>query len=219
MALSPKTLSALVALSGTLSRTLEVATIESMGMAVPQGSGCEYCLQNGAIDFHHTIGRTNMSNIDRRLGELGIILPRPWALPSGVVVPASLIRVRGKRVVISGHVPTNPDGSVAEPLGRVGGEVSPAQAYEAARRALASILASLKAKIGDLDQIVAWVRICGMFVPANGFTGFPQALNGASDLLQEVFGPEVGDHARLAIGVAALPFDAPLEIEGEVELA
>jgi enamine deaminase RidA (YjgF/YER057c/UK114 family) len=160
-----------------------------------------------------------MSKIDRRLDELGIALPRPWALPTGVVVPASLIKVRGKRVVISGHVPTNADGSIAAPLGRVGDEVSAEEAYEAARRALLSILASLKAKIGDLDQIVAWVRISGMFVPANGFTGFPQALNGASDVLQEVFGPEIGDHARLAIGVAALPFDAPLEIEGEVELA
>jgi hypothetical protein len=58
-----------------------------------------------------------------------------------------------------------------------------------------------------------------MFVPASGFNGFPQALNGASDLLQELCGPEIGDHARLAIGVAALPFNAPLEIEGEVELA
>jgi enamine deaminase RidA (YjgF/YER057c/UK114 family) len=159
-----------------------------------------------------------MSNIDRRLNELDITLPKPWALPPGVDVPASLIKVRGKRVVISGHVPTNADGSVAAPLGRVGGEVSPEEAYQAARRSLLSILASLKAKIGDLDQIAAWVRISGMFVPANGFNGFPQALNGASDLLQEVFGPEIGDHARLAIGVAALPFNAPLEIEGEVEL-
>jgi enamine deaminase RidA (YjgF/YER057c/UK114 family) len=160
-----------------------------------------------------------MSKIDDRLNELGITLPKPWALPPGVVVPASLVKVRGKRVVISGHVPTNADGSIADPLGRVGGEVSPEEAYEAARRSLLSILASLKAKVGDLDQIGAWVRISGMFVPANGFTGFPQALNGASDLLQELFGPEIGDHARLAIGVAALPFNAPLEIEGEVELA
>ena len=159
-----------------------------------------------------------MSKFDRRLKELGITLPKPWALPPGVVVRASLIKVRGKRVVISGHVPTNADGSIAVPLGRVGDEVSPEEAYEAARRSLLSIFASLKTKIGDLDQIAAWVRISGMFVPANGFTGFPQALNGASDLLQEVFGPEIGDHARLAIGVAALPFNAPLEIEGELEL-
>jgi enamine deaminase RidA (YjgF/YER057c/UK114 family) len=110
-------------------------------------------------------------------------------------------------------MPTDPS------LGRVGGEVSPEQAYQAARRSLLSILASLKAEIGDLDQIAAWVRITGMFVPANGFIDFPQALNGASDLLREVFGPDSGDHGRLAIGVAALPFNAPLEIEGEVELA
>src|ERR671935_874605 len=116
-----------------------------------------------------------MSKIDRRLDELGITLPRPWALPSGVVIPASLIKVRDKRVVISGHVPTNADGSIAGPLGSVGGELSPEEAYEAARRALLSILASLKAKIGDLDQIEAWVRISGMFVPAPGFIDFPRA--------------------------------------------
>jgi enamine deaminase RidA (YjgF/YER057c/UK114 family) len=160
-----------------------------------------------------------MSKIDRRLDELGIALPRPWALPPGAMIPASLIKVQGRRVVISGHVPTNADGSIAEPLGRIGAELSPDDAYEAARRSLMSILASLKAKIGDLDQIGSWVRICGYFVPAPGFIGFPQALNGASDLLQEVFGPEIGDHARMAMGVAALPFNAPLEIEGEAELA
>jgi enamine deaminase RidA (YjgF/YER057c/UK114 family) len=104
-------------------------------------------------------------------------------------------------------------------LGRVGAEVSADQAYRAARASMISILASLKASIGDLDQIAAWVRISGMFVPANGFIDFPRALNGASELLQQVFGPEIGDHARLAIGVAALPFNSPLEIEGEVELA
>ena len=160
-----------------------------------------------------------MSKIDRRLAELGVILPKPWALPPGLVIPASLVRVRGKRVLISGHVPTNADGSVAGPFGRVGGEVSPEEGHVAARRALISILASLKAKIGDLDQIAAWLRVYGMVSPAPGFTQFPQVLNGASSLIQEVFGPEIGEHARVAIGVGALPFNVPVEIEAEVELA
>lgn len=66
-----------------------------------------------------------MSKIDRRLSELGITLPTPWTLPPGLVVPASLVRVRGKRALVSGHVPINADGSVAGPFGRVGAEVSP----------------------------------------------------------------------------------------------
>lgn len=160
-----------------------------------------------------------MSKIDRRLDELGITLPTPWALPPGLTVPASLIKVWGKRVVISGHVPTNADGSLAGPLGRVGAELSLEEGYEAARRSLLSMLASLKAKIGDLDQIATWVRIAGVFASAPGFNDYPRALNGASELIQAVFGPEIGDHARLAIGVGNLPFNAPLEIEGEVELA
>jgi len=84
---------------------------------------------------------------------------------------------------------------------------------------LISILASLKAKIGDLGQIAAWLRVYGTVSPAPGFTQFPQVLNGASSLIREVFGPEIGDHARVAIGVGALPFNVPVEIEAEVELA
>jgi enamine deaminase RidA (YjgF/YER057c/UK114 family) len=160
-----------------------------------------------------------VSKIDRRLAELGVILPRPWTLPPGLIIPASLVRVRGKRVLISGHVPIDADGCVAGPFGRVGGEVSPEEGQAAARRVLISILASLKAKIGDLDQIAAWLRVYGMVSPAPGFTQFPQVLNGASSLIQEVFGPEIGDHARVAIGVGALPFNVPVEIEAEVELA
>ena len=134
-------------------------------------------------------------------------------------VEASLVRVRGKRALISGHVPVSADGSVAGPFGRVGGEVSPDEARQAARRALLAILASLRAKIGDLDQIAAWLRVYGMVAPAPGFTEFPQVLNGASSLIQEVFGAGIGDHARVAIGVGALPFNVPVEIEAEVELA
>ena len=124
-----------------------------------------------------------MSKIDRRLAELGITLPTPWILPPGVVVPASLVKVRGKRVLISGHAPINADGSIAGPLGRVGGEVSPEEAHQAARRVLIGILASLKAKIGDLDQIAAWLRVYGMISPAPGFTQFPQVNPGAGEIM------------------------------------
>jgi hypothetical protein len=68
-------------------------------------------------------------------------------------------------------------------------------------------------------EIAAWLRVYGMISPAPGFNRFPQVLNGASELIQEVFGPEVGDHTRTAVGVAALPWNVPVEIEAEVELA
>ena len=159
-----------------------------------------------------------MSNVEHRLAELGITLPKPWTLPPGLTVPASLVRIRGKRVLVSGHVPIDADGSVAGPFGRVGADVSPEQGQEAARRALIGILASLKQKLGDLDRIAAWLRVYGMVSPAPGFTEFPRLMNGASSLIQEVFGPEIGDHARVAIGVGALPFNVPVEIEAELEL-
>lgn len=160
-----------------------------------------------------------MSNIDHRLVELGIVLPKPWIFPPGLIIPASLVRVRGKRVLVSGHVPIDADGAVTGPYGRIGAEVSPDEAQACARRVLLGILASLKAKIGDLDRIAAWLRLYGMFQPAPGFTEFPRMLNGASSVILDVFGPDVGDHARVAIGVGALPFNVPVEIEAEVELA
>ena len=159
-----------------------------------------------------------MSKIDRRLTELGITLPKPWTLPPGLVVPASLVRVYGKRVLVSGHVPIQADGSVAGPFGRVGAEVSPEQGFEAARTALIGILASLKEKLGDLDRIAAWLRVYGMVAPAPGFNAVPAMLNGASAVIRDVFGPEIGDHARVAIGVGTLPFNVPIEIEAELEL-
>jgi enamine deaminase RidA (YjgF/YER057c/UK114 family) len=159
-----------------------------------------------------------MSKINRRLAELGITLPKPWTLPPGLTIPASFVRVRGKRVFVSGHVPIDADGSPAGPFGRVGAEVTPEQGQQAARMALLGILASLKRKLGDLDRIAAWLRVYGMVWPAAGFNGFPLLMNGASSLIQEVFGPEIGDHARVAIGVGALPFNVPVEIEAELEL-
>jgi len=100
----------------------------------------------------------------------------------------------------------------------VGAEVS-AEQEQAARAALIAILASLKRKLGDLDRIGAWLRLYGMVCAAPGFTAFPVLMNGASSVLAEAFGPEIGDHARVAVGVAALPFNVPVEIEAEVELA
>ena len=159
-----------------------------------------------------------MSNIEQRLQELGIVLPQPLQLPPGVVLPFPWVRVVGTRALISGHGPTNPDGSLAQPLGKVGKEVSQEQAYAAARLTGLAILGSLQRELRSLDRIAAWVRIFGMVNSASGFKNQPAVINGFTDLIIEVFGPEIGAHARSAVGLAELPFNIPVEIEGEVAL-
>ena len=159
-----------------------------------------------------------MAGIEQRLEQLGIILPQPLQVPPGMVLPFPWVRVAGTRVLISGHGPTNHDGSLAQPLGKVGREVSAEQAYTAARLTGLAILGSLQRELGTLDRISSWIRIFGMVNSAPGFNQQPSVINGFSHLILEVFGPVVGSHARSAVGLAELPFNIPVEIEGEVEI-
>ena len=159
-----------------------------------------------------------MSKIEQRLQALGIVLPAPLQLPPGAVLPFPWVRVVGNRALISGHGPTNTDGSLAQPLGKVGAQVSQEQAYLAAKLTGLAILGSLQRELGDLDRIACWVRIFGMVNSAPGFNKQPAVINGFTDLIIEVFGPERGAHARSAVGMAELPFNIPVEIEGEVQL-
>ena len=159
-----------------------------------------------------------MSNIERRLRDLGIELPQPLLRPAGVALPFPWVRVVGDRALISGHGPTNSDGSLARPLGKVGRDVSVEQARIAARLTGLAILGSLQRELGTLDRIAAWVRIFGMVNSAPGFNQQPAVINGFTELIVEVFGESVGAHARSAVGLAELPFDIPVEIEGEVLL-
>ena len=114
--------------------------------------------------------------------------------------------------------PLNPDGSFAEPFGKVGAEVSEEEAYEAARLTALAALVSLKRALGDLDRVTAWLRVFGMVNSSPGFDRQPNAINGYSDLILELYGPEVGDHARSAVGMAGLPLGMPVEVEAEVEI-
>lgn len=159
-----------------------------------------------------------MGTVAERLGALGIALPSPLRAPPGVILPFQFVRISGTRAYISGHGPTNPDGTLAGPFGKVGREVTPEQGYIAARLTGLSILGSLERALGDLDRIAGWNRVFGMVNSAPGFNRQPGVINGFSDLILEVFGPEIGAHARSAIGMAELPFDLPVEIEAEVEL-
>jgi len=159
-----------------------------------------------------------MGAIERRLTELGITLPHPLQVTPGMFLPFPWVRIVGTRALISGHGPTNPDGSIAAPLGKVGRDVTQEQAYHAARLTALSILGSLQRELGTLDRIAAWVRVFGMVNSAPGFNHQPAVVNGFSNLILDVFGPVVGAHARSAVGLAELPFDIPVEIEGEVAL-
>ncbi len=154
--------------------------------------------------------------VEAKLEELGLVLPEPVQTPPGLVLPFAW--VRGDRAYVSGHVPLNPDGSVAGPLGKVGAEVSEEQGYEAARLTALSILGDLERELGDLDRVGAWLRVFRMVNSAPGFVRQPNVVNGFSDLILDLYGPSAGDHTRSAVGLAELPLGVPVEIEAEVEI-
>jgi len=145
-----------------------------------------------------------------RLAALGLSLP-PVAAPVAAYVPA---RRSGPFVFTSGQLPTI-DGALPA-TGKVGAEVSPEDAAGLARTCALNALAAVDALVG-LDAVTAVVKVVGFVASAPGFTGQPAVINGASNLLVDVFG-DAGAHARSAVGVAALPLDAPVEVELIVEV-
>lgn len=156
--------------------------------------------------------------IEAKLDKLGLVLPEPLRMPPGMTLPFPWVRVRGNRLFVSGHGPQLADGSLAGPLGKVGADVSEEQAYESARLVALAILGSIKRELGDLDRVKAWLRVFGMVNSAPGFNRQPAVINGFSDLILQLWGPEAGAHARSAVGMAGLPFGIPVEIEAEVEI-
>ncbi len=150
--------------------------------------------------------------IEAKLAELGITLPKPMP-PIATYVP---FVVSGSLVVISGQLPAV-DGKVSL-TGKLGGTVSVEQGQQAAQRCFINVLAHLKAAAnGDLDRVRRVVRLGGFIACAPDFSDQARVMNGASDLAVAVFG-EAGRHARTTIGVAALPLDAAVEVEGMFEL-
>jgi enamine deaminase RidA (YjgF/YER057c/UK114 family) len=156
-----------------------------------------------------------MGRISDRLGALGLSLPAPFAAPPGVEFRFDLARVSGGHAYFSGHGPL--DGSEVLVRGKVGAEVTADEGYAAARLTALSVLASLERTLGDLDRVTRWVKLLGLVNAAPGFNALPGVVNGFSDLVLELWG-EDGRHARSAIGVAELPFDIPVEVEGIVEI-
>lgn len=150
---------------------------------------------------------------EARIAELGLELPPP-ATPMGSYVPA---RRLGNALFLSGHGPPL-DANGKRPLGKVGRDLTLDEGYQAARSVGLNLLATLKSEIGSLDNVKQIVKLLGMVNCAPGFDQTPQVINGCSDLLVEVFGPEIGSHARSAVGMAELPANIPVSIEMIVEL-
>ncbi|TAM81320.1 MAG: RidA family protein [Jatrophihabitans sp.] len=146
-----------------------------------------------------------------RLAQLGITLPGVVP-PVAAYVPAvhtgSYVHTSGQLPMVGGALPAT---------GKVGADVSAEQAYDCARACALNALAAVDAAVG-LDRVVRVVKVVGFVACAPSFTGMSGVVNGASDLLGEIFG-DAGRHARSAIGVAALPLDAPVEVEMVVEVA
>jgi enamine deaminase RidA (YjgF/YER057c/UK114 family) len=160
-----------------------------------------------------------MPTPESRLQELGLKLPQPVQLPEGLHIPFAFVNIRGDRAHFSGHPKSAPDGSIAGPFGVVGADLTTDQGYAEAREIGLSVLANLKAELGELSRIVGWVRIFGMVTSAPNFSEQHVVVNGFSDLIIDVFGADIGRHARSAIGVSGLPLGFAMEIEGEVLIA
>ena len=150
-------------------------------------------------------------NVEAKLKEMGLELPPPGK-PAGNYVHA--VRT-GNLVFLSGHGPLRSDGTLI--AGKVGGDLSVDEGYEAARRVALALLASLKAQIGDLDKVKRVVKLLGMVNCVSDFANQPKVINGASDLLVELYGDK-GRHARSAVGMNALPMNIAVEIEMIVEV-
>jgi enamine deaminase RidA (YjgF/YER057c/UK114 family) len=153
-----------------------------------------------------------MSTIEHKLSTLGLGLPSQGP-PVGNFVSA--VRT-GNLVFVSGHGPYKDGQHIYR--GKLGEDVDTATGYEAARLVMLNCLAGLKAEIGDLDRVARVVRVFGMVNSTPDFAEQPQVIDGASDLLTEIFGDR-GKHARAAIGMVALPMGISVEIEMVVEVA
>ncbi|MDI3467964.1 MAG: RidA family protein [Pseudolabrys sp.] len=153
-----------------------------------------------------------MGAVDKRLAELGITLPTP-ASPIANYVP---FVVTGSLLVVSGQLCLGHDGRLVA-KGQLGGGVSIEDGQKAARACVVNLLTQARAALGDLDKVKRVVRLGGFINSAPGFTDGPKVMNGASDLMVEVFGDR-GRHARTTVGVSALPLDAVIEVEGQFEI-
>jgi enamine deaminase RidA (YjgF/YER057c/UK114 family) len=150
---------------------------------------------------------------EARLKEKNIVLPQP-STPMANYVGA--VRT-GNLLFLSGHGPLRVDAKPAA-VGKLGKELTTEQGYRVAREVGLSLLATARASLGSLDKVKRVVKVLGMVSSAEGFGEQPKVMNGFSDLMVEVFGDEIGKHARSAVGMAELPMGIPVEIEMVLEV-
>jgi enamine deaminase RidA (YjgF/YER057c/UK114 family) len=151
-------------------------------------------------------------SVEKRLSELGIVLPRPRRVPANFVPGVQV----GNLLWMSGTLGTIVDAEDRDVIptpGRVGETITLEQAHQSARQCAINQLAWIKLVLGDLDRVVRVIKVNGYVNAVLGYNQGPWVVNGASDLLVEVFGPESGSHARAVVSVAGLAFDAPVEVE------
>lgn len=154
-----------------------------------------------------------------RLDHLGLAVPAAVSLPPSAVTTFPWVRVLGERVLVSGHGPVGTDGTPAGPFGRVPDQVDLEQAKQSARLTAASVLANVERTVGDLSRVDAWVSVTGFIQAEPGYSQTTAVLNAFSEVVLGVFGPQVGEHSRTAIGVAALPLNLPVVVAAELHLA
>lgn len=147
-----------------------------------------------------------MSAVEDRLAELGLEVPEV-AAPVAAYVP---VVQDGNLVYTSGQLPLT--GGKLGAAGKVGAEVTAEEAAKLAQTCALNAIAAVKSQVGDLDKVTRVIKVVGFVASDPSFTGQPAVINGASELLAKAFG-ERGAHARSAVGVAALPMDAPVEVE------
>lgn len=158
----------------------------------------------------------NENSVEERLAAMGLELPDLAGPPPGAKIRMVPARRAGNTIYLSGNGPLR--GGEVLYRGKLGREITVEQGYAAAQLTALNLIAVLKAEIGDLERVSAWVKLLGFINSAPGFNDQPAVLNGASDLIVEAFGPDVGAHARSAVGMAELPWDICVEIEAIVEV-
>jgi enamine deaminase RidA (YjgF/YER057c/UK114 family) len=159
-----------------------------------------------------------VTKIEARLDAMGLRLPEPPVAQAGGSLPPQWIRIRGNIAYLSGQSARNLDGTAAGPFGKVPSAVSIAEAQAGARGAGLALVSTLKRELGDLDRVSAWLNVQGLVNADAGFTNTTAVMNAFSEFIIELFGPEIGAHARSSPGVATLPGDSAVIITAMVEI-
>ena len=159
-----------------------------------------------------------MTTPEQKLTDLGYKLPKPITVPKNLHLPFTFINIRDENVFISGHPRHSDDGVINGPYGKVGRDLTLDEANQAAKEIGLSVLSNLKKEIGELSRVKNWCRVFGMVNSTPEFDQQHLVINGFSDLIIDVFGDNIGQHARSAIGVASLQMNFAIEIEAEIRI-